>query len=196
MKLRYIIIIGIVCLVVTTTLTIATPFTLSQEMRTLITIEKTLDIPQPDRRSVDDRGCYKDWKNAQQYDRQIYYSYGHEKHLPMAFVETLVAHEQWEIAVLSFDTSELENQEESYLYRWTESDNLSLNEFISKYNLMPDGKTGSLLRDSRIPLDHISFKNVSGNACISISPPIGRNFKNSDPDNIFLDDCLGREVCR
>lgn len=47
----------------------------SENMKYLRSIEKKLNIPSVDIRKEYDLGCYKDWKNAQQYDMNIYHSY-------------------------------------------------------------------------------------------------------------------------
>ena len=167
----------------------------SQEMSVLYSIEESLNIPKPDRRSVYDKGCYRDGKNASQYDRRIHYSYGYKKNLPLSFVQMLIEDDQWNIESLGFDTSNLQNQKEAYLYHWTPDMEMSLEEFIAQYDLVEDRNVKTLLKSSRIPLDFISFQNKQKNACLSVSPS-GKNFQNSDPDYMFLSDCLGREVCR
>jgi hypothetical protein len=171
----------------------------SQEMKVLYSIEESLNIPKSDRRMVDDAGCYHDWKNAQQYDRDIYYSYGYKKNLPLSFVQMLLDDDQWDVKVLSFDTSNLQGPEGSTFMRWSQDTDITLEEFITQHNLVEDRDVRSLLKSSRIPLKSISFQNKQKNACLYISLfnifIKNKNFQNAGPDHMSLSDCLGREIC-
>lgn len=170
----------------------------SQEMKVLYGIEESLNIPKPDRRTVYDAGCYHDGKNVLQYERDIHYSYGYKKNLPLSFVQMLLDDDQWDVKVLIFDTSNLPGPEGEYTYmRWGQDRDIPLEEFIAQHDLVEDRDVRSLLKSSRIPLKSISFQNKQKNACLYISSLTygNKNFQNARPDHMNLSDCLGREIC-
>jgi len=54
----------------------------SDEMRVLRTVEATLGLPEPYQRTETDRGCYRDWKGADQCSRHIFFFYETDEYWP------------------------------------------------------------------------------------------------------------------
>lgn len=81
----------------------------SDEMKHLKSIESSLNLPTPDRRSEDDRGCNTDYKGAFHYNRTIHINY---KNIESAFTAKKRLEENGWIA----SSENVDNEGEMYWY--------------------------------------------------------------------------------